>query len=312
MGNKVRKLEFTLGEALAQGAESVVTLGAPQSNHARATAAAAARLGLHAVLVMGGERPAGPPSGNLLLDALFGAEVIFAGTEEWAQLAERGEGRCRAARGRLHAARGRLLAGGGAGVRRGLLRAAGAARRNGPEAAGGLPRLDFGRDARGPHGRSCARPPAAPRPVGFDVGQIVPDAARPGRLARERGRRTVGRRCRSHRRGRPARSLAARRRLRRVHAGRHRSDRAARPDRGRRSWTLSTAPREWRAWWRMPGQAGSRARSCSGTRAAARRCSRRAGASGCSRPPDAGGPASQSRLSMISFARHHCSGGITR
>jgi 1-aminocyclopropane-1-carboxylate deaminase/D-cysteine desulfhydrase len=87
VGNKVRKLEFTLGEAVAGGAETVVTLGAPQSNHARATASAAARLGLHAVLVMGGEPPAGPPTGNLLLDAMFGAELLYAGTEEWAQLA---------------------------------------------------------------------------------------------------------------------------------------------------------------------------------------------------------------------------------
>jgi D-cysteine desulfhydrase family pyridoxal phosphate-dependent enzyme len=86
-GNKVRKLEFTLGEALAGGADTVVTLGAPQSNHARATASAAAKLGLHAVLVMGGEPPAGPPTGNLLLDALFGAEIVYAGTEDWAQLA---------------------------------------------------------------------------------------------------------------------------------------------------------------------------------------------------------------------------------
>jgi hypothetical protein len=86
-GNKVRKLEYTLGEALSHGAETVVTLGAPQSNHARTMASAAARLGLHAVLVMGGEPPAGPPTGNLLLDALFGAEVIYAGTEDWAELA---------------------------------------------------------------------------------------------------------------------------------------------------------------------------------------------------------------------------------
>src|SRR5262249_50275596 len=52
-----------------------------------ATASAAARLGLDAVLVMGGERPAGPPTGNLLLDVLFGAELLYAGTHEWAQLA---------------------------------------------------------------------------------------------------------------------------------------------------------------------------------------------------------------------------------
>src|SRR3954449_6362531 len=58
-GNKVRKLEFALGEALAQGARAVVTLGAPQSNHARTTAAAAARVGLGAILVMGGDAAAG-------------------------------------------------------------------------------------------------------------------------------------------------------------------------------------------------------------------------------------------------------------
>src|SRR4051794_3503647 len=87
VGNKVRKLEFALGEALEQGREAVVTLGAPQSNHARTTAAAAARLGLRAVLVMRGGDPGPPASGNLLLDALFGAEVRYAGTADWAQLA---------------------------------------------------------------------------------------------------------------------------------------------------------------------------------------------------------------------------------
>src|SRR3954452_21937859 len=76
-GNKVRKLEFAFGEALDQGARPGVTLGAPQSNHARTTAAAAAPLGLSAVLVMGGEDPDGPPTGNLLLDALFDAEVRY-------------------------------------------------------------------------------------------------------------------------------------------------------------------------------------------------------------------------------------------
>src|SRR3954451_2933754 len=69
MGNKVRKLEFTLGEALAGGAKTVVTLGAPQSNPAGAPPAPAAALGLDAVLVMGGDPPSGPPAGNLLLDA---------------------------------------------------------------------------------------------------------------------------------------------------------------------------------------------------------------------------------------------------
>ena len=73
-GNKVRKLEWTCAAALAEGADTLITSGAPQSNHARLTAAAGARLGLRVVLVLGG-RPAGARTGNLLLDALFGAEV---------------------------------------------------------------------------------------------------------------------------------------------------------------------------------------------------------------------------------------------
>lgn len=77
-GNKVRKLEFLLGESLARGATHVLTTGGPQSNHARATAAAAARLGLQCVLVLAGRDP-GARSGNLLLDELFGAEVRFPG-----------------------------------------------------------------------------------------------------------------------------------------------------------------------------------------------------------------------------------------
>src|SRR5438270_1732216 len=51
-GNKTRKLEYLLGDALAQGADTLITLGALQSNHARQTAAAAARLGLKCVLVL--------------------------------------------------------------------------------------------------------------------------------------------------------------------------------------------------------------------------------------------------------------------
>lgn len=77
-GNKVRKLEWTVGAALADGADTLVTTGAPQSNHARLTAAAAARLGLAAVLVFPGA-PGGSGSGNLALDGLFGARVVWAG-----------------------------------------------------------------------------------------------------------------------------------------------------------------------------------------------------------------------------------------
>ncbi|MGJ6961015.1 D-cysteine desulfhydrase family protein [Streptosporangium sp. G11] len=77
-GNKIRKLEWTVGEAIARGADTLVTTGAPQSNHARLTAAAAARLGLRAVLVLGGTDD-GSRQGNVLLDALFGARIHWAG-----------------------------------------------------------------------------------------------------------------------------------------------------------------------------------------------------------------------------------------
>jgi len=77
-GNKVRKLERTVGRALAEGADVLVTTGAAQSNHARATAAAARRTGLGCVLVLVGGPPA-RPAGNLVLDELLGAEVEWAG-----------------------------------------------------------------------------------------------------------------------------------------------------------------------------------------------------------------------------------------
>jgi L-cysteate sulfo-lyase len=86
-GNKVRKLEITIAAALASGADTVVTTGAPQSNHARLTAAAAARSGLRSVLVLEGEAPQ-RRLGNLLLDELFGAEVLFAGDRDAAAVAE--------------------------------------------------------------------------------------------------------------------------------------------------------------------------------------------------------------------------------
>jgi L-cysteate sulfo-lyase len=73
-GNKTRKLEFLLADALAQGADTLITTGAVQSNHCRQTAAAAARAGLTCQLVLGGRPPPGP-NGNLLLDMLFGAQL---------------------------------------------------------------------------------------------------------------------------------------------------------------------------------------------------------------------------------------------
>ena len=81
-GNKARKLEFLLGRALAAGADTVLTVGAAQSNHARMTAAAAALLGMECHLVLGGGEPP-EPSGNLTLDVLSGAICHFPGTDLW-------------------------------------------------------------------------------------------------------------------------------------------------------------------------------------------------------------------------------------
>ena len=84
-GNKARKLELLCGAALAEGADTLVTVGAGQSNHCRMTAAAGARLGLPVHLVLGGDAPA-QPAGNQLLSALFGAELHFVGTTSWPEL----------------------------------------------------------------------------------------------------------------------------------------------------------------------------------------------------------------------------------
>jgi D-cysteine desulfhydrase family pyridoxal phosphate-dependent enzyme len=73
-GNKARKLEFILADALDKGASALVTTGGVQSNHARMTAAAATLAGLKSILVLSGAAP-GVATGNLLLDDLLGAEV---------------------------------------------------------------------------------------------------------------------------------------------------------------------------------------------------------------------------------------------
>jgi len=78
-GNKTRKLEFSVGEAIRQGADTLITMGGVQSNHCRQTAAAAARTGLRCVLVLRGNPPPAW-NGNLLLDSLAGARVVFSGT----------------------------------------------------------------------------------------------------------------------------------------------------------------------------------------------------------------------------------------
>lgn len=78
-GNKVRKLEYLVAEALKQGADTLVTMGAIQSNHARQTAAAAARNGLACVLLLtdsvANRSESYRTNGNWLLDRIFGAEI---------------------------------------------------------------------------------------------------------------------------------------------------------------------------------------------------------------------------------------------
>ncbi|MDY4192535.1 MAG: D-cysteine desulfhydrase family protein [Oscillospiraceae bacterium] len=77
-GNKTRKLEFIMAKAREEGADTVVTLGGVQSNWVRQTIAAARHMGMDAVAVLEGEKPK-EYQGNLLLDKLMGAELIFHG-----------------------------------------------------------------------------------------------------------------------------------------------------------------------------------------------------------------------------------------
>jgi D-cysteine desulfhydrase len=75
-GNKVRKLEFLAYDALKKKADTLITCGGFQSNHARATALVAAQLGLKSALVLFGDEP--PQNvGNLFLDKLCGADIRF-------------------------------------------------------------------------------------------------------------------------------------------------------------------------------------------------------------------------------------------
>jgi L-cysteate sulfo-lyase len=80
-GNKTRKLEFLIGDALAQGADTVITHGAVQSNHVRQTAAAACRYGLKCAALLERRVPGHGPeyetTGNVLFDRLFGADLRF-------------------------------------------------------------------------------------------------------------------------------------------------------------------------------------------------------------------------------------------
>lgn len=79
-GNKTRKLDYLVAEALAHGAQTLITAGAIQSNHCRQTAAAARRSGLGCILVLSGERPE-LPEANTYLDLLLGAELVWTSLE---------------------------------------------------------------------------------------------------------------------------------------------------------------------------------------------------------------------------------------
>lgn len=85
MGNKVRKLEYLMAEAMAQQATHVITCGGEQSNHARATAFAATQLGMQSVLILRTDDPTKPPppTGNILLDRLVGAELVWISRAAW-------------------------------------------------------------------------------------------------------------------------------------------------------------------------------------------------------------------------------------
>jgi D-cysteine desulfhydrase len=84
-GNKVRKLEFVMADALAKDADWVLTCGGAQSNHARATAVAAAMLGLRCRLLLRTPDPAHPPApeGNLLLDRMAAAQIVWITPEQY-------------------------------------------------------------------------------------------------------------------------------------------------------------------------------------------------------------------------------------
>jgi len=75
-GNKTRKLEFLIGQALKEGKDTLVTAGGLQSNHCRLTAAAAGKAGLDCHLVLNGIPPESA-NGNLLLDKIFGAKIHY-------------------------------------------------------------------------------------------------------------------------------------------------------------------------------------------------------------------------------------------
>lgn len=85
-GNKLRKLEYAIGQARADGADVLITAGASQSNHCRQTAFAAARLGLGCHLILSEDHPPAALDGNLLLDQLMGATITSVTSQEFDEL----------------------------------------------------------------------------------------------------------------------------------------------------------------------------------------------------------------------------------
>jgi D-cysteine desulfhydrase family pyridoxal phosphate-dependent enzyme len=81
-GNKVRKLEYLVADALDQGCDTLVTGGGRQSNHCRITAAAANRLGLRCTIVLTSPRPS-TPTGNVLLDEVLRPDIVWAGERDY-------------------------------------------------------------------------------------------------------------------------------------------------------------------------------------------------------------------------------------
>ena len=86
-GNKIRKLEFVIADARERGADLLITCGGIQSNHARATAVAATKLGMKSYLVLRGQEGTGI-DGNLLLDFLVGAKVKYISPEDYSNRAD--------------------------------------------------------------------------------------------------------------------------------------------------------------------------------------------------------------------------------
>jgi len=89
-GNKSRKLEFLVGEAMQHRCDTLLTCGGIQSNFCRLTAAAGAACGMSVHLLLGGKRPS-RASGNVLLDELLGAEIHYVDSDEWSVWEEESE-----------------------------------------------------------------------------------------------------------------------------------------------------------------------------------------------------------------------------